>query len=97
MSWKRQYRCARCGYEAGIYEGKGFMGQKIVTVACLDCHTLQPLVLGGVVGQSAPLFNTMVDRLCLNCGSSHIREWDGETCPRCGGTMKPTGEREFWT
>lgn len=97
MAWKKKYKCKQCGYEADIYEGKGFMGQKIATVSCADCHTLQPLVVGGVIGDAAPSFNSLVGRLCLNCGSKHIRVWDGYTCPQCGGKMEATGEQEYWT
>lgn len=97
MAWKRKYKCQNCGYQADIYDGKGFMGQKIVSVYCHDCHTVQPLVVGGVIGQSAPSFQGLADRLCLNCGSQNITEWDGRTCPKCGGPMTDTGKKEFWT
>ncbi|MGI6233138.1 MAG: hypothetical protein ACOYJF_09865 [Prevotella sp.] len=97
MAQRKTFRCSQCGYEAQIYEGRGFMGQHIVEVACPDCHTLQPLVVGGVIGDSAPSFQGIAGRLCLNCGSDRIREWDGRTCPRCGGEMQFTGEYDFWT
>ena len=72
MAWKRIYRCAECGYEAETYEGKGLFGQHITPVSCPDCHTIQNLVVGGVIGDVAP-------------------------CPKCGGTMADTEEKEFWT
>ena len=97
MARKKIYRCTACGYEADIYEGRGFMGQHIATMTCSDCHTLQPLVVGGVIGDSAPSFSSEVGRLCLGCGSARIAKWDGHTCPRCGGTMTDTGRYEFWT
>ncbi len=97
MSWKRKFKCKECSYSADIYEGKGFMGQEIVSVSCPECHSIQPLVVGGVIGQSAPSFRSLVDRLCLNCGSSQIKKWDGKTCPKCGGEMQPTEDKEFWT
>ena len=87
MAHKYRYRCKACGYEAEIYDGFGFMGQHIVTVSCPDCRTLQPLVVGGVIGDAAPSFSTEAGRLCLNCGSALIRRWDGKTCPKCGGEM----------
>lgn len=46
MAWKKQFRCKQCGYEADVYEGRGFMGQHISTMTCPDCHSLQPLVVG---------------------------------------------------
>lgn len=96
MAWKKKYLCKACGYAAEIYQGKGFMGQHISAVSCSDCHTLQNLVVGGVIGHVAKSFDTEVGRLCPNCGSQAIRRWDGHTCPRCGGTMEATGEEEFW-
>ncbi|OXL43616.1 hypothetical protein CFT61_10135 [Segatella copri] len=56
-----------------------------------------PLVVGGVIGDAAPSFNSLVGRLCLRCGSYRIHRWDMHTCPKCGGKMQPTGEEEFWT
>jgi len=97
MSWKRKYRCKECGYEADIYEGKGLFGQHITPVSCPDCHTIQNLVVGGVIGDVAPSFGTEVGRLCLRCGSDRIKKWDFKTCPKCGGGMEDTGEKEFWT
>ena len=49
MAWKRKYRCSACGYEAETYEGKGLFGQHITPVSCPDCHTIQNLVVGGVM------------------------------------------------
>lgn len=91
------YKCPSCGYEADVYEGRGFMGQHITMVSCPDCHTLQPLVVGGVIGDAAPSFNTEVGRLCLRCGSLRITRWDRKTCPKCGQVMQPTGQTRFWT
>ncbi len=97
MAWKKKYKCISCGYETDVYEGKGFMGQHIAAMTCPDCKTIQPLVVGGVIGDAAPSFNSLVGRLCLRCGSSQIREWDMHTCPKCGGEMKSDGSKEFWT
>lgn len=97
MAWKKRYTCLTCGYQASIYEGKGFMGQQIVAVSCPDCRSIQPLVVGGVIGDAAPSFSSIVGRLCLQCGSCHIKEWNMHTCPKCGGEMKDDGSREFWT
>ena len=97
MAWKRKYRCRQCDYEAEIYEGKGLFGQHITPVSCPDCHTIQHLVVGGVIGDVAPSFRSEVGRLCLRCGSENIRIWDGSTCPKCGGKMADTEEQEFWT
>ena len=52
MSQRKTYRCRQCGYEAYDYEGRGFMGQRIESVSCPDCKTIQPLVVGGVIGDS---------------------------------------------
>ena len=97
MAWKKKYRCLACGYEAEAYEGRGLFRQRIVAVSCPDCHTIQNLVVGGIIGDVAPSFNSEVGRLCLRCGSSCIRLWDMHTCPKCSGQMEETGEKEFWT
>ncbi len=97
MSQVRKYRCEKCGYMVDVYEGRGFMGQHIVNMTCPDCHSVVPLVVGGVIGDVAHSFSSLVGRLCLRCGSDRIKEWDMHTCPKCGGTMKPTGEQNFWT
>ena len=54
MGFIRKYKCVACGYEADIYEGKGFMGQTIEMVSCADCHSVQPLVVGGVIRRCCP-------------------------------------------
>lgn len=97
MSKKKIFRCKECGYETVIYEGRGFMGQHIEAMACPDCRNIVPLVVGGVIGDAAPSFNSLVGRLCLRCGSDRIHKWDMHTCPKCGGRMQPSGEEEFWT
>ena len=97
MSRKSKYKCKKCGYATDIYEGRGFMGQHIEAMTCPDCHNIVPLVVGGVIGDAAPSFNSLVGRLCLRCGSNRIHLWDHHTCPRCGGEMQPTGDSEFWT
>ena len=95
MSRKSKYKCKKCGYATDIYEGRGFMGQHIEAMTCPDCHNIVPLVVGGVIGDAAPSFNSLVGRLCLRCGSDRIHLWDHHTCPRCGGEMQPTGDSEF--
>ena len=97
MSKKKIFRCQECGYETVIYEGRGFMGQHIEAMSCADCRNIVPLVVGGVIGDAAPSFNSLVGRLCLRCGSDRIHRWDMHTCPKCGGRMLPSGEEEFWT
>lgn len=97
MSKKKIFRCQECGYETVIYEGRGFMGQHIEAMSCPDCRNIVPLVVGGVIGDAAPSFNSLVGRLCLRCGSDRIHKWDMHTCPKCGGRMQPFGEEEFWT
>lgn len=97
MAWKIKYRCPDCGYEAETYEGKGLFGQHITAVTCPDCHTIQNIVVGGVIGDVAPSFRSEVGRLCLHCGSDRISVWNFRTCPQCGGTMSKDEEREFWT
>ena len=54
MAQRKTYRCKQCGYECYDYEGTGFMRQHIVSVSCPDCHTIQPLVVGGIIGNNAP-------------------------------------------
>ena len=97
MAQRKTYRCKQCGYECYDYEGTGFMRQHIVSVSCPDCHTIQPLVVGGIIGNTAPSFTGLAGRRCLNCGSSRIVTWDHHTCPKCGGEMVFTGETAFWT
>lgn len=96
MGWIKKYICQNCGYEGNIYEGKGFMGQTIESVVCDDCQTIQPLVTGGVIGDAAPSFRTIVGRICLNCGSMSISQWNRHSCPKCQGEMEYTGEKEYW-
>ena len=76
MSQKKIFRCQECGYETEIYEGRGFMGQHIEAMSCPDCRNIVPLVVGGVIGDAAPSFNSLVGRLCLRCGSARIHRWD---------------------
>lgn len=97
MAWKRNFRCERCGYEAASYEGRGLFRQEITAMECADCHTVQPLVVGGIIADVAPSFRSEVGRLCLQCGSSNIRVWDGRTCPKCHAQMTVIGQPEFWT
>lgn len=97
MASKKRYRCRQCGYEAETYEGRGLFGQHITAMTCPDCHRIENLVVGGVIGDVAPSFNSEVGRLCLHCGSQNIRPWDHRTCPRCGDEMEDTGEEDFWT
>lgn len=97
MAWKLKYRCPDCGYEAETYDGKGLFGQHITAVSCPDCHSIQNIVVGGVIGDVAPSFRSEVGRLCLHCGSERITIWNHSTCPRCGGRMTEDEEREFWT
>lgn len=97
MAWKKTYICEQCGYRAEVYEGRGLFAQHITPVTCPECHTIQNLVVGGVIGDVAPSFNSETGRLCLRCGSDKISIWDMHTCPQCGGEMKATEDREFWT
>ena len=97
MAWKLKYRCKQCGYEAEVYEGRGLFRQEITAVSCPDCHTIQNLVVGGIIADVAPSYRSEVGRLCMQCGSDKIRVWDKHTCPKCNGEMEPTGEKEFWT
>ncbi len=53
MAWQKTYSCRQCGYQAVVYEGKGFMGQHITMITCSDCHTIQPLVVG-VLSEMSP-------------------------------------------
>lgn len=97
MAVKTKYRCQGCGYEVDIYEGKGLFGQHITPMTCPDCHTIQNIVVGGVIGDVAPSFNSETGRLCLKCGSSRVRIWDMHTCPQCGGEMIRLDVADFWT
>ena len=97
MAWKRTYICEQCGYKAEVYEGKGLFGQHITPMTCPECHTIQNIVVGGVIGDVAPSYSTETGRLCLRCGSDKIKVWNLYTCPRCAGEMRVTDEKEFWT
>lgn len=97
MAIKNTYHCKKCGYECDNYVGRGFFGQKISMIVCLDCKTVQPLTVGGMIAEVAPSFSSEYGRLCPKCMSSEIRLWDGQTCPKCGAIMKQTGRDEFWT
>jgi len=97
MAWKLKYKCEHCDYETDIYEGRGLFRQQITPVSCPDCHTVQNIVVGGIIADVAPSYRSEVGRLCPNCGSDQIKIWNMRTCPKCGATMHPTGEKEFWT
>src|SRR5574344_1017268 len=97
MAWKKTYVCHDCGYAVEIYEGKGLFGQHIEQMMCPDCHTVQNIVVGGVIGDVAPSCRSTVNRLCLQCGSDKLTGWDYRTCPKCGGHMNQEGEKQFWT
>lgn len=97
MSKNKKMRCASCGYETVVYEGRGLFRQEIIPMECLECHTVQNIVVGGIIGEVAPSFNSEAGRLCPKCSSMNIRRWNLHTCPRCGGEMVDTGETEFWT
>lgn len=86
MLYTVTYVCEGCGYAVEVYEGKGFFNQHVTMMTCRSCRTVQPLVVGGIIGDVAPSFNSEAGRLCLRCGSSDISIWDRRTCPRCGGT-----------
>lgn len=81
-----------------MYEGKGLFGQHITALSCPDCHRIENIVVGGVIGDVAPSFSSETGRLCLRCGSDRARVWDLHTCPRCGGEMQAIdNSEEFWT
>ena len=90
MSWKRRYRCKACGYEVDVYEGRGLFRQQITPMTCLDCKTIQNIVVGGIIADVAPSYRSEVGRLCLQCGSDKIHIWDKKTCPKCQGEMEGT-------
>ena len=95
---KRRYSDARIvGTRPKYMRDVVSWGQHIEAMSCPDCRNIVPLVVGGVIGDAAPSFNSLVGRLCLRCGSDRIHRWDMHTCPKCGGKMHPTGEEEFWT
>ncbi len=77
MSQKKIFRCQNCGYETEVYEGRGFMGQHIEAMSCPDCRNIVPLVVGGVIGDAAPSFNSLVGRLHLSSRSSSLRKEEG--------------------
>lgn len=97
MSWIKKYQCTSCGYQAEVYTGRGLFRQHITAMTCPDCHTVQNIVVGGIIGDVAPSYRSEVGRLCPQCGSAAIRIWNMATCPKCNGKMEPTGEQEFWT
>lgn len=97
MSSKKQYKCIGCGYSVDIYEGRGLFQQEIVPMLCSECHTIQNIVVGGIIGDVAPSYRSEAGRLCLRCGSPNINHWNGHTCPKCGADMKYTGKNAFWT
>ena len=97
MSWIKKYQCTSCGYQAEVYTGRGLFRQHITAMACPDCHTVQNIVVGGIIGDVAPSYRSEVGRLCPQCGSAAIRSWNMSSCPKCNGKMEPTGEQEFWT
>lgn len=97
MAEVKTYKCASCGYECKHYSGRGFFGQKISSVVCMSCKTVQQITVGGIIADVAPSFSSEYGRLCPNCMSQNLTIWDEKTCPRCGGTMFASSESEFWT
>ena len=97
MSKSRKMLCLSCGYETEVYYGRGLFQQEIIPMECLDCHTVQNIVVGGIIGEVAPSFNSEAGRLCPKCSSMNIRRWNRHTCPKCGGEMVAEGKDEFWT
>ena len=97
MSKSRKMLCLSCGYETEVYDGRGLFQQEIIPMECLDCHTVQNIVVGGIIGEVAPSFNSEAGRLCPKCSSMNIRRWNRHTCPKCGGEMVAEGKDEFWT
>ena len=97
MAWKLKYRCSQCGYEAEVYEGRGLFRQEIHAVSCPDCQSIQNIVVGGISADVAPSDRSEVGRLCLPCGSEHMRVWNRHTCPKSQGEMHQNGEKECWT
>ena len=75
-----KFRCEACGYETDVYEGRGFMGQHIEMITCPDCKTIQPLVVGGVIADTAPPFTPSCPAISItpamsdaDCGISFDR------------------------
>ena len=97
MSKSRKMRCLSCGYETEVYDGRGLFQQGIIPMECLDCHTVQNIVVGGIIGEVAPSFSSEAGRLCPKCSSMNILRWNRHTCPKCGGEMVADGKDEFWT
>ena len=97
MAEVKTYKCASCGYECKHYSGRGFFGQKISSVVCMSCKTVQQITVGGIISDVAPSFSSEYGRLCPNCMSQNLTIWDEKTCPKCGGTMFASSKSEFWT
>ena len=97
MAWKKKYRCVQCGYEGALYDGYGFFKQHIATMTCGECHSLQNIVVGGIIGEIAPSYGSEFGRLCPQCSSQDMKIWDGVTCPKCSGRMEYSGDKEYWT
>ena len=97
MSRKKTLRCQSCDYEVELYEGRGLFQQQIIAMECCDCHTIQNIVVGGIIGEVAPSFNSEAGRLCPQCSSMNIRSGISSTCPKCGGEMTATGKDDFGT
>lgn len=97
MASKFTYICKNCGYQCDSYTGRGFFGQKISMVECLNCNTIQPLTVGGIIADVVPNFSSEYGRLCPQCMSDKLKVWDERTCPKCGSEMTTDGKKEFWT
>ena len=48
-------------------------------MSCPDCHTIQNIVVGGIIADVAPSYRSEAGRLCLQCGSDNIRIWNKKT------------------
>ena len=96
MARRIRFVCPQCGAEAYSYEGSGFFKQRIEEAVCSECRAVRNITVGGIISQIAPSFDSLVGRLCPQCGSADIRQWDCRTCPRCRAVMTKDGE-DFWT
>ena len=43
---------------AEVYEGRGLFRQEITAMSCPDCHTIQNIVVGGIIADVAPSYRS---------------------------------------
>lgn len=108
MGFKKTLVCPTCDYR--VLTGAGYDGGRRVTMlthVCLDCRTLNDLILDREDAMSRFLSGTSknlkpdkirADEKCFNCKGTNFEIWDSGnmSCPKCQTQMKATHGGMHW-